>query len=71
MSNAKTFTLGAVAGAIFGATVFGLIGHFLVVGVVVAGVGVIVLQVGRRAALRRTHRKELAKPRGGGSGLSR
>jgi hypothetical protein len=61
MNNTTIFTLGAVAGTIFGATVFGLIAHFLVVGLVVAGAGVIALHVGRRAALGRTHRKRLAK----------
>jgi hypothetical protein len=62
MSNKRIFTLGAVAGTIFGATVYGLIAHFLVVGLVFAGAGVIALHVARRAALGRTHRKGLAKP---------
>jgi hypothetical protein len=34
----------------------------LVVGLAIAGAGVIALHFGRRAALGRTHRKGLAKP---------
>jgi hypothetical protein len=50
-THTRSFTLGAIAGTVFGATVFGLIAHFLVLGLVVAGAGVAALHLGRRAVL--------------------
>jgi hypothetical protein len=60
MSNTRSFTLGAVVGIVVGATIFVLVGHFVIFGLATLGVGVAV-HLGRRIALGRAHRKTLVK----------
>jgi hypothetical protein len=52
LSRAKIFIVGAVVGAVFGATVLGAIAHLLLVGFALAGLGVAAYH-GRRLVLGR------------------
>jgi hypothetical protein len=52
MTGIKTFIIGALAGTIIGAAVFGAIFHLLLVGFAVFGVGAVVLGGRRRRLLR-------------------
>lgn len=52
LSQAKIFVLGAILGAVFGATVLGAVAHLLLIGVALAGLGVAAYH-GRRLVLRR------------------
>jgi hypothetical protein len=61
MSNTRSFTLGAVVGIVVGATIFVLVGHFVIFGLATLGVGVAAVHLGRRIALGRAHRKTLVK----------
>jgi hypothetical protein len=54
MNNIKTFIIGALFGAILGATVLGATIHFLLIGLVVVGAGTVALR-GRRRLLSRRH----------------
>ena len=52
LSQAKSFFLGAVLGAVLGATVLGAVAHLLLIGFALAGLGV-AAHHGRRVVLRR------------------
>ncbi len=59
MANAKIFIAGAVLGTIFGATVFGPIFHFLLIGLVVVAASTAALQGRRRLTAGRHENKDL------------
>jgi uncharacterized membrane protein YdjX (TVP38/TMEM64 family) len=58
MTAVKTFVIGVLLGAIFGATFLGAISHLLVISLAVVGVGALAL-AGRRRRLERPSRKGL------------
>jgi uncharacterized membrane protein len=56
MTRVKTFILGALAGVVLGATVFGAIFHLVLIGAVVAGVTGAGLHARRVMSARRTQK---------------
>jgi len=56
-SQAKIFVVGAVLGAVFGATVLASIAHLLLIGLALVGVGALVYR-GRRRLVTRAGREE-------------